>query len=176
MCRSGTEKLSGRTDSQIRTLAGCRPWPPVWSSSACSAYRPIVIGTGEIHADGNSQTSYVSVRKRLKNSGKQCRTLRGEMPGQPANHLVSGGSGSSSHSRGQTLTRLRSHICVGGDKGLTRKLGNRPGMSGERRRMPHKVTRKAWWATPNDAEDPSSGRRDADAWFSGGEALVNDAK
>ena len=97
VCRSGTEKSSGCTDSQIRTLAGCRPWPPVWSSSACSAYRPIVIGTGEIHADGNSQTSSVSVRQRLKNSVKQCQTMKGKIPGQLPNQLVTGGSRSSSH-------------------------------------------------------------------------------
>jgi hypothetical protein len=43
------------------------------------------------------QTSSVSVRKTLKNSAKQCQTMKGEIPGQPANQLVTDGSGSSSH-------------------------------------------------------------------------------
>ena len=54
-----------------------------------------LVDYGSLHP--TIETSSVSVRKRLKNSVKQCETMRGEMPGQPANHLVTGGPGSSSH-------------------------------------------------------------------------------
>ena len=45
-----------------------------------------------VHGSGGrkGRTSSVSVRARLKNSVKQCQTMKGETPGQPANHLVGG--------------------------------------------------------------------------------------
>ena len=61
-----------------------------------SLRRPILDWAGRTKP-GAAKTSSVSVRKRLKNSVKQCQTMRGEMPGQPANHLVGEPSGSSSH-------------------------------------------------------------------------------
>jgi len=60
------------------------------------SYTPVAVLGLRAPTDGRA-TSSVSVRERLKNSVKQCQTMKSEMLGQPANHLVSGGSGSSSH-------------------------------------------------------------------------------
>ena len=69
-----------------------------------SLRRPILDWAGRTKP-GAAKTSSVSVRKRLKNSVKQCQTMRGEMPGQPGK--------SPGHGRVWILfTRLKSAVRV----------------------------------------------------------------